>query len=359
MLSSISNFNPDFKETSAPKLAYGKLAAVAFLTAALLLIGAEHKLRQKGYTQALEDTQLFWAVKRSQVYSKNGRKKLVIVGASRSQLGLVPDVLRQEFPDMDIVHLALDGKLPYSTLKDLAEDPKFDGWILCDCPIWGIIDESQKPDVEYYHRYFDSFWGQLGIMDRKTNALIKAWLQERFVVISAYLKYAFVLRQAPLYMAMDGDRYRPSYYRTKTKPGELPLIRERRIKATNANYVVWEKMGKISEDFATTEMKRINGLIEKKGGKLILLRLPTTGERWPLDEKIYPKKYWDRLHEWSGALTIHFKDYPELSGFECPDTSHLDALDAPIFTRNLARIVKAEAAGEAYHSSNTIGRFRG
>jgi hypothetical protein len=69
---------------------------------------------------------------------------------------------------------------------------------------------------------------------------------------------------------------------------------------------------------------------------VVFVRYITTGEHYELDEKYYPKsKYWDQFAKKTEAVTIHFKDVPELSNFECPDTSHLDFRDAPRFTVSL------------------------
>ena len=45
------------------------------------------------------------------------------------------------------------------------------------------------------------------------------------------------------------------------------------------------------------------------------------------------------------ASTINFADYRELSGYTCPEGSHLDSKDSPVFTRALARIIQAKVPG--------------
>jgi hypothetical protein len=65
--------------------------------------------------------------------------------------------------------------------------------------------------------------------------------------------------------------------------------------------------------------------------------MPTCGKHWEFDQNRYPKdKYWDKIQPITGASVIHFLDVPSLSNFDCPDTSHLDARDAPVFTQRLA-----------------------
>ncbi|WP_417851434.1 hypothetical protein [Thalassoglobus sp.] len=76
--------------------------------------------------------------------------------------------------------------------------------------------------------------------------------------------------------------------------------------------------------------------IASRGGRVVFVRFPTSGEHWVLDNSQYPKsEYWDRMAAFTSAETIHFTDVPALTQFELPDTSHLDYRDAPAFTNRL------------------------
>jgi hypothetical protein len=73
---------------------------------------------------------------------------------------------------------------------------------------------------------------------------------------------------------------------------------------------------------------------------VIFVRFPTSGVLWELEEQRYPRKdYWDVFAAESRAATVHFKDYPALARFQCPDGSHLDYRDAVPFTKALAEIL--------------------
>jgi len=91
----------------------------------------EYTYRSKGYATTINDNLKLWLYWRDRVYVENGRKKIVIIGASRAQLGIEPKTLAQEFSDYDIIHLAIDGKGCYATLADLANDRDFDGIVVC------------------------------------------------------------------------------------------------------------------------------------------------------------------------------------------------------------------------------------
>jgi hypothetical protein len=81
--------------------------------------------------------------------------------------------------------------------------------------------------------------------------------------------------------------------------------------------------------------------IQARGGKVIFIRMPSTGEVWELEKQVFPRtKYWDRLIKETGAPGIHFEDYPQLSRYRCPEWSHLSPADAVTFTSDLIRIIE-------------------
>ncbi len=332
----------------APKLAYVKIAAVALLTACLLTGLYQFYLAKSGYQTSIDDTVPFWSEKRAQVYTAHGRKALVIAGFSRAHLGLVTEILRKQFPSMNVVQLSIDAKPAYSVLKDLAEDPRFDGWILCDTPGMVGPDLSAKPWVENYRAASRDWLGVFEAADKKYNTLIKAWLSDRFIFLGSEARPVKMLYfyNKPIYVRMEYDRHRPAHYRTMLDPKDLEGMRQQLIESARPEpgFEFTAQTEAAIEKFSRTELRRFNDLMEKKGGKLIFLRMPTTGQRWVYDEIRFPKRVWDRIHEWSGITTVHFKDYPQLSEFECPDGSHLDADDAPLFTDLLAVILKGLTA---------------
>jgi hypothetical protein len=88
--------------------------------------------------------------------------------------------------------------------------------------------------------------------------------------------------------------------------------------------------------------------IEKRGGKVVFVRFPTSKKIWDIDEGRFPKSlYWDVFAELSLAKTLHFKDFESLSGFDLPDGSHLDQKDKVEFTENLAEIIFRNKKGAA------------
>jgi len=81
--------------------------------------------------------------------------------------------------------------------------------------------------------------------------------------------------------------------------------------------------------------------IEARGGRVVFFREPVSDESLRLDETNFPRdRYWDAYARISPAKMIDFRDVPELSAFELPDTSHIDGTEVPRLTRALVRAVE-------------------
>ena len=313
---------------------------------ALLLIGSESVWRDKGFMPHVVDTQIYWAMNRSKVYTENNRKKIVIVGTSRAQLGIDPVTLAQELPQYDIVNLAIDGALPLGVIKDLCTDPDFDGLIVADVTIpFLCITEAQATQkereyVSYYHGEFQT----AAAIEKRTNTYLNTTLQSQFVIFSPVLSFKSLLydRLKPnwLYFHMHLDRYRPAYYNDRMSPAQRKTHKEERINRLTANKIERVQIGKF-ETIAQNELRELYRTLQNRDGNMVFFRMPTTGEHWDIDEQMAPKtEYWDKLERWSGVPSIHFRDHASTANFDCPDTSHLDAQDVPKFTRSLATLIR-------------------
>jgi hypothetical protein len=70
--------------------------------------------------------------------------------------------------------------------------------------------------------------------------------------------------------------------------------------------------------------------IQARGGRVVLVRFPTTKRIWQMDQILYPKDvYWDTLVARTSGQTVHFAEHESLSSFDLPDGVHLDYRDAP------------------------------
>ncbi|MGE5168564.1 MAG: hypothetical protein ACM3KT_08120, partial [Deltaproteobacteria bacterium] len=80
--------------------------------------------------------------------------------------------------------------------------------------------------------------------------------------------------------------------------------------------------------------------LRARGVKVLFLRPPSAGPYLAYDDRQFPRaQAWDVLLAKTGAPGIYFSDYPELSGFDPPEWSHLKLADARKFTAALHAIV--------------------
>jgi hypothetical protein len=332
-------------ETRCPSLPYTSLWVSVIALVLFFLSTSEIYWRNKGFLPNIVDNKLYWSEHRHRVYSQHGRKKMVVVGTSRAQLGIDPTILNENFPEFDTIQLAIDGALPFEVIKDLCTDPKFDGIILADVtvPFLCVTDSINKQKELEYITYYHNTFQTAASIEKRMNASMGVFLQSNFVIFSPVLAFKSLLytRLHPdwLYFHMQKNRFRPAFYYDRLSPEALQMHRTKRIASITQNEITRTPKSKF-EHIAQKELRPLYDQLRKHGGNMVLVRMPTTDAHWEADEKMAPKAmYWDRLQILSGIPTIHFMDHENLSKFDCPDTSHLDAQDVPEFTHNLSHIV--------------------
>lgn len=238
-----------------------------------------------------------------------------------------------------MTQLAIQGKHPVASLLDISADERFKGTVICAVISEGLQESSwdrQTEYVDYYHNQSNTL--------SNLESLLAMLVNSQFVVTSSTLKcdnlaHCLVFRgelPIPSHISTNFDRSRLADFSLLDNVDH----RGNRISRTNqsrdspvASPNEW------LESFKTIE-KAIKK-IHDRGGKVVLVRFPTDDEHWELDELKYPRaNYWDRMAAVTSAETIHFADFPELSRFDLPDTSHLDYRDAPAFTSALLEILE-------------------
>lgn len=311
--------------------------AGGFVIAFLLLGGWELFWRNMGFTPVIEDDLGIWAVQRRALEKIEG-PKIVLLGSSRMQLDVDPRIL-QEKTGRPVIMLAIDGSSPLPVLADIARDEGFHGLVLCSLlPQW-LADEGNDRGrsakwVRKYHKQKWSFW---------IETHLSLMLQSHFV-----FRYPGLLPDElwesltenewprPPYAPMRRDRYRPADY-TKIDIEELRAARVKRQReiVTAARPLRGDEFTKRTKDIEAMVRK-----LGEHGGRVVFLRLPSCGEVRELEQQAWPReKYWDIFAAGVPAGTVHFADYPSLSGYDCPDGSHLDQRDSPRFTRALAEVL--------------------
>ena len=335
MPSSISSSNDRL-----PGGPWGRTWVVALVLATATIGGVEAFWRVHGFRPTLIDDMDLWAAQRTKVPA--GGDAIVLIGSSRNQAAISLDVLRRELPGREVIQLSLSGGRPLAVLRDLAEDEGFRGVVLCDIlPLCLLPEgrEGQAPYVRYAHRSFN--------IARWVERTLKTAVQSRLVVNSTQLRPAYVFtaihaRKLPerVFFFIHADRSRHMDFQGvdgKRREAAIALV----ARQTGYRVAVPPDIAGWQADVDVAE--RLVERIQARGGKVVYLSHPSGGEVRELEESHFPRaRYWDALAARTKATAvIRSDDVPALTGYVCPDGSHLDYRDAAPYTEALLAELRA------------------
>ena len=313
---------------------------------------SEIYLRMCRCKPSVKDTSSLWSYWRDKCEDEDTSDYVVTLGASRIQIGFVPEVFKEKVVCDNTIVLAKVGANFIPALEDIALNSEYKGTVICSIMSQFFFTNSEEkvfteilPDIiEYYHKDYSKrkYYTNL-------STVTKSVLEDNLVLSRIYsLKQLFGTLSNPVRSAvvMNSDRSLNAYYREYFTKEELE-------KKAKHSYSESFKINALAceQDFSYEEliqrrdiwMENINrawkfaSIIEKRGGKVVFVRYPTTGMFWEVDQELFPKDlFWDYAAEQSKFVMIHFKDIPEATHLDCPDTVHLNHEDADIFTSLLA-----------------------
>lgn len=309
-----------------------------------LLAGWEGVLRGLGYRPTVVDDKALWAEQRDRVYSRGDEKAVVLLGDCRMQLDFVPQVLVEKFPGHRVVQLAVEQTSPVAVLRDLAADERFDGVVICGLNARLLCEDlwdTQQPYVDYYHSKYT--------LNEKLNRRLSVALEQRLTILHPQLRLDDMLVQlvktghlpSAYYIETHADRSRLADY------SGVDIAAHRQFTLGRDHWLCAGRSLPCSVKWLEDAMKLEEWVlaIQSRGGEVIFVQFPTTGEHLRYDEFMFPKaQYWDAFAAKIPAPCIHFQDVPQLADFACPDWSHLDRSDAPRFTQELARVLEARGS---------------
>jgi hypothetical protein len=304
-------------------------AVTLVLTLALVLLW-EGLWRARGFKPMVVDSTALWANTRRTVKSDS----VVLIGTSRMALGLDPQTFAQ-VTGVRPIQLAINGASPVPVLKHFAQDESFKGTIICELTEVVVTAEHNSPKTLKYIDEYES-----PALTNRLEFRVENFLQQHLVMTLPEVNPYTVLKSAlagklpvPPYISLFPDR---SSYADFTKADQQKLMESKRasqVEGTRAEQALFLEMAARLEEHVAR--------IQMRGGQVIFLHMPVTGVQWMNNEITFPKRdFWDVFARHTRAGTIHFKDYPELDRFDCPDYSHLDKRDVPAFTAALAKIIQ-------------------
>lgn len=307
---------------------------LALLLAALALVLVERHWRSLGYHPNVLDSMQLWSLQRDRVYG-DSPVPLVLLGASRIEFGVDPAVLADALPGYRPLMLAINGRYPIATLRDLAADADFHGVVLCDVESNGLLaayHDMQQPYVDYYHSQWTPHW-------RWHRHMLTLWQQSALIAdprfgVLASLRHAWLGGQ-PFrdYVRLFPDRSGAIDYALTDVAGAKRHFAET-VEGNIARLPAHDPdrwLAGLEPVFA--DVRRI----QQRGGQVIFYESPLRGRQREVMERVYPRpSYWDRFVAASPAPVLSAQSVPALAAFPLPDDSHLDGRDRAAYTRTLA-----------------------
>jgi len=348
-----SEIIPRDYERPIPPLPWRGLTVVVVLIVIAAASAWEFHCRSIGYRPTLNDNEDLWTMTRRSVKPES----IVIIGDSRAWFDLDLDELQKGLGKRP-VQLAMGGSCAYPVLADLANDESFHGTIICSVVPRMFVAPPGTPPMERGEKAVRRSHTQT-LAQRASQYLAMpleehvAFLKQEDLTLDDLLKrlpisnrpYAQVSPRLPPYFGTLDRERRARMIEECAWPGSelqkriqqiwLPLF----TPPPPPTYIPKEEFGKkigaaIEARFhdVATAVKKLRA----RGGKIVFVRFPESGELKKLEDRETPRAgIWDQVIKKTGAPGIYYEDYPELSGFNCPEWSHLSAGDSVEFSKRL------------------------
>lgn len=358
MPSSTSSFKTSEIARIVPEHHWMRLAAITGILVGLLTLGWEIHARNSGYAPTLNDTEDLWASRRALVDREPTRA--VLIGSSRMLFDFDMDAYEKKFGSRPL-QLATVGTNPGPYLEDLANHPEYSGTVIVGV-VPGLFFAPGGPPMKNPLNHLKRFreWSPA----QKFSFQISRIIEKGFAFLN---DSDLTLNQLLLNLKL------PNREKVKTRPQLPPYFHEvdeerqggmTEFAANNSKLQkriqqIWIPLftpppppkGKTADQAKADFSKAVEMILEKtktrvdkirkKGGKVVFLRLPSTGKLREMENKFTPRqKFWDRILKTTGAPGIHFEDYEGLKSFNCPEWSHLNREDAAEFTQRLMPILE-------------------
>jgi hypothetical protein len=348
MPSSTSSF--DFQRP-IPALPWRGITVVVVLVIIAAAAAWEIYVRSLGYAPTLNDTEDLWVQARRTVKPES----LVIIGDSRALFDLDFDELEKGLGKRPF-QLALAGSCAYPILANLANDERFHGTVLCSI-VPGMFFAPGGPLVETSEKALKRYRDQT--LAQRASHHLGMFLEERVAFLKQEdLTLDMLLKQLPIpnrphaqvpptlppyFQWVDRDRRmrmteqcaQPGELQTRVQQIWLPLFTPPPPPTFVPREAFMANMGKAVEGRFRDTVAAVNKL-RARGGKIVFVRFPNSGELKALENRLSPReKTWEPLLKSTDVPGIHSDDFPELSGFTCPEWSHLSAGDSVEFTKHL------------------------
>jgi len=311
-----------------------------------VIISYEIYLRGQGIPADFDDDSPLWANTRVKAIEP-ADKTIVFIGSSRIKFDLdIPTW--KSLTAFTPIQLAMVGSCPRPVLENLANDPYFKGKLVIDVTE-GLFfsnappnQETPNKNIKYFHERTPAQQASFEISKVIENNL--AFLDKGNLSLNARLDQLELKSRPGVFMMPIFPIYfdRTTYERQSFMTDEFVADRQQQNQVKS----IWDFFAQGTKMAPPTKQSEYNAIfksvvtninkIKARGGSVVFVRTPSSGVYYQGESMKFPRdQFWDRLLKETNCVGLHFKDYPAIANFECPEFSHLKRTDAAIFTKHL------------------------
>lgn len=354
MHSSTSSSDRDIYVRPLPKFkVWRRVVSLTVIVTAIALGSVEWYARANDYPILFQTNPALWATQWFKL-DDSPKDQTVIIGASRCKFGLILDTWEQETNTRPIM-LAWPGSPPHPTLHLLAQREDFRGLVVCGIAPSFSFSHHSEPQHQYLQKNIEEMHILRYSLSYHMGTPVKRFLKHRFRCLNPIaLGPIHILREKLLFADRNGLQapflpipwmnhqenlqsvYLDSIAQNEDVMDRVKALWQRIIDQQIAHGAA--DMNRLLEDYKADVQ-----LIKERGGQVVFIRHPSSGDFLEFEKKNYPRdKFFDRLCQETGCYGIHFEDFPALATLQCPEWSHLTPDDADHYTRKIIEILKQQ-----------------
>jgi hypothetical protein len=320
----------------APDGPWIRIWVIALIIAALALAGLEAGWRSRGFQPESPDNRERWVLYREAATS-HGSDTVALVGSSRFQLDIDPDLLSRGLGGRPVQQLAINGGSPFPILENLARDKDFEGTAVVEYTPARF--STSRLETWAKARSFVSAWKSRS-WDLPMEMAFRSFVQQRLALIRSDLSVITVLNK----LIKERELPRPNY---------MTVLPNRHIRGDYALVDAAALDRKWAAGYASRDLLTPEGLderisllagwvstIEGRGGRVVFVRINSDATTRALEADRFPRaSQYERYRSKAGGEWIHFEDDPVLREISCGDGSHIDQANVPVLSARLAELL--------------------
>ncbi len=329
-----------------PEWSGPKVWLLVLLVVCVVLGAMEWFWRQHDITPGVRNTPENWALEVNRwLEHEEDNQAIVLLGSSRIQCGVDPDLLSSSLHDVSVYNLSIGGTRSLDALEFLAEQPAFKGVVVVE--IWPLVQlgqQDQTPYLEKWKLFVNGF--EQPTASQHLEARFDRALESRMRLLHGELNLnqvaTRVLRTRKVLYPLESmleNRYTPLDFKRHD-----PVRVLRTEQKHKAQFGEMERLDEESLRAVLDRFEQASNKLRARGTRVVFFHPVVSGKTREREDEIFDttQPWFGRLEQMSDEVVM-YAEFDELNTLTCPDEIHLDrsqvSLQTNILAQELARLL--------------------